>query len=148
MLEKVIENWTSRLDYIRASRGSPMPEIIFKMYFKILSPRQNIIENRTSGSSNEVELLKLFGVLDKEACLVIILWMAGGTSIKERREIFYQRSQSRMLFTGNAEEPRIERWLLDKPEFVFTGWDIVSYGRNIVFAVLGTLITYSVVVNK
>ncbi|GFY23648.1 putative LOC100569746 [Trichonephila clavipes] len=31
MLEKVIENWTSRLDYIRASRGSAMPEIIFKM---------------------------------------------------------------------------------------------------------------------
>ncbi|GFY15789.1 uncharacterized protein TNCV_1284341 [Trichonephila clavipes] len=25
MLEKVIENWTSRLDYIRAKRGSPMP---------------------------------------------------------------------------------------------------------------------------
>ncbi|GFV06784.1 DUF4817 domain-containing protein [Trichonephila clavipes] len=31
MLEKVIENWMSRLDYIRASRGSPMPQIIFKM---------------------------------------------------------------------------------------------------------------------
>ncbi|GFT52252.1 putative DD41D transposase [Trichonephila clavipes] len=31
MLEKVIENWTSRLDYIRASNGSHMPEIIFKM---------------------------------------------------------------------------------------------------------------------
>ncbi|GFY33492.1 DUF4817 domain-containing protein [Trichonephila clavipes] len=31
MLEKVIENWTSRLDYIRASHGSPMPEIIFRM---------------------------------------------------------------------------------------------------------------------
>ncbi|GFV71310.1 putative DD41D transposase [Trichonephila clavipes] len=31
MLEKVIENWKSRLDYIRASRGSHMPEIIFKM---------------------------------------------------------------------------------------------------------------------
>ncbi|GFW53740.1 uncharacterized protein TNCV_3938341 [Trichonephila clavipes] len=31
MLEKVIENWTSRLDYIRVSRGSPMPEIKFKM---------------------------------------------------------------------------------------------------------------------
>ncbi|GFT01936.1 transposase [Trichonephila clavipes] len=28
MLEKVIENWTSRLDYIRASRGGHMPEII------------------------------------------------------------------------------------------------------------------------
>ncbi|GFT96332.1 uncharacterized protein TNCV_2081871 [Trichonephila clavipes] len=31
MLEKVIENLTSRLDYIRASRGSHMPEILFKM---------------------------------------------------------------------------------------------------------------------
>ncbi|GFW48476.1 putative LOC100569746 [Trichonephila clavipes] len=31
MLEKVIENWTSRLDYIRASRGSRMPEVMFKM---------------------------------------------------------------------------------------------------------------------
>ncbi|GFY04252.1 uncharacterized protein TNCV_1200301 [Trichonephila clavipes] len=31
MLEKIIENWTSRLDYIRASRGRHMPEIIFKM---------------------------------------------------------------------------------------------------------------------
>ncbi|GFY15219.1 DUF4817 domain-containing protein [Trichonephila clavipes] len=31
MLEKFIENWTSRLDYIRARRGSHMPEIIFKM---------------------------------------------------------------------------------------------------------------------
>ncbi|GFW20082.1 uncharacterized protein TNCV_2320231 [Trichonephila clavipes] len=31
MLEKVIENWTSRLDYIRASHGSPMPEIILKI---------------------------------------------------------------------------------------------------------------------
>ncbi|GFX49736.1 transposable element Tc3 transposase [Trichonephila clavipes] len=31
MLEKVNKNWTSRLDYIRASRGSHMPEIIFKM---------------------------------------------------------------------------------------------------------------------
>ncbi|GFU74221.1 hypothetical protein TNCV_4168121 [Trichonephila clavipes] len=31
MLEKVIGNRSSRLDYIRACRGSPMPEIIFKM---------------------------------------------------------------------------------------------------------------------
>ncbi|GFX01068.1 putative DD41D transposase [Trichonephila clavipes] len=31
MLEKVIGNWTSRLDYIRASRCNHMPEIIFKI---------------------------------------------------------------------------------------------------------------------
>ncbi|GFT60296.1 transposable element Tc3 transposase [Trichonephila clavipes] len=32
-LEKVIENWTSGLDNIRSSRGSHMPEIIFKIPF-------------------------------------------------------------------------------------------------------------------
>ncbi|GFW76618.1 putative DD41D transposase [Trichonephila clavipes] len=31
MLEKVIENWMSRLGYIRASRCRRMPEILFKM---------------------------------------------------------------------------------------------------------------------
>ncbi|GFS87463.1 hypothetical protein TNCV_207781 [Trichonephila clavipes] len=31
MLEKVIENWTSRLDYIRASRGSPMQKSYLKL---------------------------------------------------------------------------------------------------------------------
>ncbi|GFX76478.1 hypothetical protein TNCV_2130291 [Trichonephila clavipes] len=35
MLEKVIENWTSRLDYIRASRCSHMPEIIFKWFYTL-----------------------------------------------------------------------------------------------------------------
>ncbi|GFT21658.1 hypothetical protein TNCV_617611 [Trichonephila clavipes] len=40
MLEKVIENWTSRLDYIRTSRGSPMPEIIFKI--PVTSPDSRI----------------------------------------------------------------------------------------------------------
>ncbi|GFT61306.1 hypothetical protein TNCV_1227541 [Trichonephila clavipes] len=38
MLEKVIENWTSSLDYIRASRESPMPEIIFKMTAAVAFP--------------------------------------------------------------------------------------------------------------
>ncbi|GFV77532.1 hypothetical protein TNCV_1070611 [Trichonephila clavipes] len=53
MLEKVIENWTSRLDYIRASRGSPMPEIIFKITFvracgqkKVFDKRHNTFLNR------------------------------------------------------------------------------------------------------
>ncbi|GFX43361.1 hypothetical protein TNCV_4873811 [Trichonephila clavipes] len=44
MLGKVIENWTSRLDYIRARRGSPMPEIIFKMKAYIRSKRPRVAQ--------------------------------------------------------------------------------------------------------
>ncbi|GFV09175.1 ankyrin repeat and MYND domain-containing protein 2 [Trichonephila clavipes] len=48
MLEKVIENWTSRLDYIRASRGSPMPEIIFKIVDADgITPRQHAADTGT-----------------------------------------------------------------------------------------------------
>ncbi|GFV43589.1 uncharacterized protein TNCV_1613631 [Trichonephila clavipes] len=41
---KVIENWTSRLDYIRASRGSPLSEIIFKIeeYLRIEEQKKKL----------------------------------------------------------------------------------------------------------
>ncbi|GFS78959.1 WD and tetratricopeptide repeats protein 1 [Trichonephila clavipes] len=42
MLEKVIENWTSRLDYIRASRDSHIPEIIFKIEQSSGTPWENL----------------------------------------------------------------------------------------------------------
>ncbi|GFW63168.1 hypothetical protein TNCV_581081 [Trichonephila clavipes] len=42
MLEKVIENWTSGLDYIRASRGSHMPEIILKILPSVLRSRNRL----------------------------------------------------------------------------------------------------------
>ncbi|GFU93871.1 hypothetical protein TNCV_1660951 [Trichonephila clavipes] len=48
MLEKVIENWTSRLDYIRARRGSHMPEIIFKIKDDLINVLKEIGEEATS----------------------------------------------------------------------------------------------------
>ncbi|GFX65568.1 uncharacterized protein TNCV_5083041 [Trichonephila clavipes] len=52
MLEKVIENWTSRLDYIRASRGSPMPETIFKIYSRALGDGPRNLKLRSSGEDD------------------------------------------------------------------------------------------------
>ncbi|GFV71304.1 transposable element Tc1 transposase [Trichonephila clavipes] len=51
MLEKFIENWTSRLDYIRASRSSPMPEIIFKIRHLDAFTRGRIIGKLEEGRS-------------------------------------------------------------------------------------------------
>ncbi|GFX82894.1 putative LOC100569746 [Trichonephila clavipes] len=53
MLEKVIENWTSRLDYIRSSRGSPMPEIIFKIrqIYRPISKKEQAHHSSTGGKS-------------------------------------------------------------------------------------------------
>ncbi|GFV22955.1 uncharacterized protein TNCV_2624081 [Trichonephila clavipes] len=43
MLEKVIENWTSRLDYIRASRGSDMEESYLKLVSRLARRNQTRI---------------------------------------------------------------------------------------------------------
>ncbi|GFX58594.1 hypothetical protein TNCV_417731 [Trichonephila clavipes] len=62
MLEKVIENWTSRLDYIRASRGSPMPEIIFKIPLDEddLIKFMTVCDNKEVGDDEVEGEIKLF----------------------------------------------------------------------------------------
>ncbi|GFV65827.1 hypothetical protein TNCV_1255811 [Trichonephila clavipes] len=68
MLEKVIENWTSRLDYIRASRGSHMPEMVFKIRYYLLHLETNShssakarLSSRSvlGGGASELQLLCL-----------------------------------------------------------------------------------------
>ncbi|GFX48850.1 putative LOC100569746 [Trichonephila clavipes] len=57
MLEKVIENWPSRLDYIRAGRGSPMPEIIFKILLaEIVEVKIEVVSPSIVPSGNFAEL--------------------------------------------------------------------------------------------
>ncbi|GFV55218.1 transposable element Tc3 transposase [Trichonephila clavipes] len=53
MLEKVIESWTSRLDYIRASCGSHMPEIIFTIDLE-LEVNDDDIEELIMGHEDEL----------------------------------------------------------------------------------------------
>ncbi|GFX64270.1 DUF4817 domain-containing protein [Trichonephila clavipes] len=51
ILEKVIENWTSRLDYIRPSHGSHMPKIMFKIpTWWVVPSHDNIPDNDIADS--------------------------------------------------------------------------------------------------
>ncbi|GFX38030.1 uncharacterized protein TNCV_3836291 [Trichonephila clavipes] len=69
MLEKVIENWTSRLDYIRASRGSSMPEIIFKMVVGYL------IKDNTEAPDTCVTAEGLHKALESfQTTLLTVIW--------------------------------------------------------------------------
>ncbi|GFT10281.1 uncharacterized protein NPIL_699161 [Nephila pilipes] len=74
-----------------------------------------------------------------------ILWIAGGVPIlldKFKNE-YFKKAHRKMLLTPLPEEPKLEKWLFDKPDFVFTGCDIFSYRRSSLLAVLGTLLTYT-----
>ncbi|GFW01464.1 DUF4817 domain-containing protein [Trichonephila clavipes] len=88
MLEKVIENWTSRLDYIRASRGSPMPEIIFKISSVAITspPRSSSVWQSgcprvqcyklPNGSPLQGELIPQLGIINNPGRQVHIPWRA------------------------------------------------------------------------
>ncbi|GFS88536.1 uncharacterized protein TNCV_1461651 [Trichonephila clavipes] len=82
MLEKVIENWTSRLDYIRASRSSPMPEIIFTMCGK------------TAGRGPNAVVKKFFCVSSRTAT-------AGSDVVQSGRSIFDDFFQHLWPYIGN-----------------------------------------------
>ncbi|GFV83313.1 transposable element Tc3 transposase [Trichonephila clavipes] len=84
MLEKVIENWTFRLDYIRASRGSPMPEIVFKIYLS----DNNITKLENSPFLNLSNLVELTAA-------------AGSDVVQSGRPIFDDFFQHLWPYIGN-----------------------------------------------
>ncbi|GBM43392.1 hypothetical protein AVEN_264611-1 [Araneus ventricosus] len=83
--------------------------------------------------------------------VIFILWTAGGIPVVESefKEAFHEKMSSRMLLIGISENLKLEKWFFVKQDHVLTGWGVLSYRRSSIFAVFGTLITYTVlIVNK
>ncbi|GFY21531.1 uncharacterized protein TNCV_1166791 [Trichonephila clavipes] len=102
MLEKVIENWTSRLDYIRASRGSHMPEIIFKIERVILK-----YHHSNTRAYGDVDLVFLY--LDQETTPELASPLQSTTS-RRREEIELDRFDKHRLslHDRSSEAPGLE----------------------------------------
>ncbi|GFU33644.1 uncharacterized protein NPIL_113541 [Nephila pilipes] len=82
---------------------------------------------------------------DSMGCFVAILWIAGRVTVMDQKfkGSFHRKAKLRMFLATTPEEPRLERWLFDKPNFVFNGWDILPYRRSTIFTVIGALVTYT-----
>ncbi|GFT33483.1 uncharacterized protein NPIL_668821 [Nephila pilipes] len=81
-------------------------------------------------------------------CLIGILWVAGGLPIEQQKlkKEFYKKSLLRLIFVGISQEPRLTKELLDSPDFVFSGCNILFYKRSSILVVIGTLLTYTILV--
>ncbi|GIX82930.1 uncharacterized protein CDAR_209841 [Caerostris darwini] len=88
--------------------------------------------------------------VDSLVCLVSLLWIAGDVPVEDRKfkKAFQKKLNLRSHDLGNFEKCECEKLLLLKKDFVFTGWDILSYRRSSIFAVFGALMTYSVLVSE
>ncbi|KAF8787281.1 hypothetical protein HNY73_008896 [Argiope bruennichi] len=80
--------------------------------------------------------------------VIFILWIAGGIPVVESafKEAFHEKMCFRMLLTGSSENLKLEKWFFSNQEVVLSGAGILSYRRSSIFAVFGTLVTYTVLV--
>ncbi|GFU18462.1 uncharacterized protein NPIL_554641 [Nephila pilipes] len=82
-------------------------------------------------------------------CIVITLWIAGSVPIEMNKfkETFYKKAQERLLLRiANTEELQLKIDLINEPDFELTGFDILPIRRSTIFALIGTLFTYTVLV--
>ncbi|GFY46731.1 uncharacterized protein TNIN_294531 [Trichonephila inaurata madagascariensis] len=77
-----------------------------------------------------------------------ILWIAGTLPVElnKLKDTFHEKAYLRWISFGFHSEKNFRKEILDKPEFVFTGCDILHYRRSSILAVVGTLITYTLLV--
>ncbi|GFY73655.1 uncharacterized protein TNIN_331911 [Trichonephila inaurata madagascariensis] len=81
-------------------------------------------------------------------CLIATLWSAGALPVElnNLKETFYEKTYLRRIFFEFYKEQNFMREILEKPDFVFSGCDILFYKRSSILAAVGTLITYTVLV--
>ncbi|GFX52760.1 uncharacterized protein TNCV_2922021 [Trichonephila clavipes] len=80
--------------------------------------------------------------------LIVILWVAGGLPVEQDKlkNAFYKRAHCRYLIVLSSEEQQFKREILDKPDFVLNGCNIFSYTRNSFLTLIGTLLTYALLI--
>ncbi|GFV44522.1 uncharacterized protein TNCV_3287041 [Trichonephila clavipes] len=81
-------------------------------------------------------------------CLIGTLWTAGTLPIelKKLKDTFYEKAYLRWISFRFLSEENSRTEILDIPDFVFTGCDVLSYTRSSVFAIVGALVTYTVLI--
>ncbi|GFR19176.1 uncharacterized protein TNCT_3431 [Trichonephila clavata] len=81
-------------------------------------------------------------------CLVSILWVAGALPIamNKFKENFHSKTHARLLYYHTKDELYLKGEVLNEPDFVLTGCEIVSFRRSTILAFVGALLTYTVLV--
>ncbi|GIY31007.1 uncharacterized protein CDAR_273631 [Caerostris darwini] len=88
----------------------------------------------------------VFFVINSFSSMTAVLWMAGQVPIQlqKLKESFYEKAHLRLISVCDLNEPQYKKELLEKPDFVLTGCDIISLRRSTILGVFGTLLTYTV----
>ncbi|GBN85332.1 hypothetical protein AVEN_145675-1 [Araneus ventricosus] len=81
-------------------------------------------------------------------CLAVVLWFVGGIPIhlQKLKDAFYRKERQRIILLQKQGLLQIRGELFESSEFAFTGCDIIPYRRSTFLTIIGTLLTYTVLV--
>ncbi|GFS56943.1 uncharacterized protein NPIL_395681 [Nephila pilipes] len=138
------------LDNIQAVFSFPSFFVVVSSFLTCCSALGFILMATKDNYSTDAVLVVVFYAITNSTCLMGILWFAGGVpfELKKLKKSFYKKAQLRLIFVRPSKEPQCKREIMEKPDFVFMGCDILSYKRSSIFVVIGTLLTYTVLVVK
>ncbi|GFS46020.1 uncharacterized protein NPIL_73061 [Nephila pilipes] len=88
----------------------------------------------------------VFLAINSFGCLTFLLWIASCVPIQMQKlkEAFYKKAHLRLITYRDLGEPQLKTELFQKPDFTFTGWDLIPFKRSTLVAVFGTLLSYTV----
>ncbi|GFS93602.1 uncharacterized protein NPIL_702241 [Nephila pilipes] len=112
------------------------------LVFKLIFNRNNLLTIHLI----EVVFYGVAGV----PCLTVTLWLAGGllVELNNLKEAFYKMAHARFLFFHASNEPNCKGEMLEKPEFVLMGCNILPYRRSSILTLVGILLTYTVLITQ
>ncbi|GFT43903.1 uncharacterized protein TNCV_2245751 [Trichonephila clavipes] len=80
--------------------------------------------------------------------VTVILWAAGAVSIEmsKFKEIFHYKTHLKLLSKYSVEQLHLKMDLMNEPEFVLSGYNVINLGRSTILGLIGTLFTYTILV--
>ncbi|GFR19179.1 uncharacterized protein TNCT_3441 [Trichonephila clavata] len=80
--------------------------------------------------------------------VVCILWVAGALPIamNKFKETFYSKTHARLLYYHSKDELYLKGEVINEPDFILTGCEMVSFKRSTILVFIGTLLTYTVLI--
>ncbi|KAF8787976.1 hypothetical protein HNY73_009519 [Argiope bruennichi] len=90
----------------------------------------------------------VFNGVNSFGSLAVVLWFAGGIPIQlhKLKEAFYRKERQRLYFFQKKGLLHLRKELFEVTEFCFTGCDIISFKRRTLLTIIGTLLTYTVLI--
>ncbi|GFY51964.1 uncharacterized protein TNIN_486071, partial [Trichonephila inaurata madagascariensis] len=81
-------------------------------------------------------------------CVMSILWVAGALPVElnKFKETYHSKTHARLLHYHTKGKLYLKWEVVNEPDFVLTGCEIISYKRSTILAFVSTLLTYTVLV--